>query len=65
MGMSAASRRRNLPVMKTAPPYVSNIENGRTNPTIGQIGAIADALGCTMSLDLREPQLGPEPQIPN
>lgn len=32
--------------------YISNLEAGRVNPTIGQMAAIADALGYGLTLTL-------------
>jgi transcriptional regulator with XRE-family HTH domain len=50
--------------LQTSPPYVSSFENGKTNMTIGQLGAIADALGAELNIELVVRDFGPEPTIP-
>jgi|SRR5215217_3109413 len=50
--------------MQTTVPYVSALENGRSNPTIGQIWAIADALRVEVEVDFRVPARQPTPTIP-
>ena len=45
--------------MKVNPTYVSNVEAGRVNLTVGQLANIADALGT--GLDVRLPVLDREP----
>ncbi len=36
----------------TAAPYITNIENGRENLTIGRLAAIAEALGHELRIEL-------------
>jgi transcriptional regulator with XRE-family HTH domain len=48
----------------TSAPYVSLIETGRANPTIGQLSAVATALGVEMDLQFRVPEPLIEPTIP-
>jgi UDP-N-acetylglucosamine 1-carboxyvinyltransferase len=43
----------------TTPAYITNVEAGRTNLTIGQLAHIADALGA--DLDVRLPLLAAGP----
>lgn len=50
--------------MGTTPAYISGLETGRTNPTIGQLWAVAEALGVELHLDLHVPAPRPVPQIP-
>ena len=38
--------------LSVSPAYVTNIEAGRTNLTIGQLGNIASALGAHVRIDL-------------
>jgi transcriptional regulator with XRE-family HTH domain len=47
-------------------PYIANLENGRGNPTLSAVAALAAALGITLRLDLsgdRTPQPPPD-EIP-
>lgn len=48
----------------TSAPYVSLVETGRANPTIGQLSAVATALGVEMDLTFRVPGELVEPPIP-
>lgn len=36
-------------------PYIANLENGRGNPTLTALSALARALGATLHVDLVEP----------
>lgn len=47
-----------------SPPYLSTLENGRSNTTIGQLSAIADALGVVLEIGFVAPGITPEPIIP-
>lgn len=44
-------------------PYVSNLEAGRGNPTVGQLWAIAEVLGAEFEIALRRPDVA-LPEIP-
>jgi len=35
-----------------SPGYVGQLETGRTNPTVGQLGTVAAALGCRLEIGL-------------
>lgn len=48
----------------TSAPYVSLIETGHGNPTIGQLSAVATALGVEMDVQFRLPADLVEPVIP-
>jgi transcriptional regulator with XRE-family HTH domain len=50
--------------MGTTAPYVSGLETGRTNVTVGQLWAVADALRVELHIELRVPHARPEPVIP-
>jgi transcriptional regulator with XRE-family HTH domain len=50
--------------MGTSAPYVSLVETGRTNPTLGQLSAIASALGVELDVQFRVPAPFAEPTIP-
>jgi transcriptional regulator with XRE-family HTH domain len=50
--------------MDATSPYVSGLETGRSNPTVGQLWAIADALQAELRVDLVVPERTPEPTIP-
>ena len=39
--------------LQTSAPYVSGVENGKGNMTIGQLAAIADAVGVELHVELR------------
>jgi len=39
--------------LKTTTPYVTNVEAGRTNLTVGQLASIADALNAVLDVNLR------------
>ncbi len=45
-------------------PYVSGVENGRANATVGQLSSIADALGVILAIEFRVPEPIVEPVIP-
>jgi transcriptional regulator with XRE-family HTH domain len=47
-----------------SPPYLSTIENGRSNTTVGQLSAIADALGVILEIKFVAPRIVGEPEIP-
>ena len=48
----------------TSPPYISSVETGRANLTVGQLAAIADALKVELHVDFRVPPPFVEPAIP-
>lgn len=48
----------------TSPPYVSSIETGRANLTVGQLAAVADALRVELHVGFHVPEAFTEPQIP-
>lgn len=48
----------------TSAPYVSALETGRANPTVGQLWAVANALGVELHLSFRQPASRSLPQIP-
>lgn len=47
--------------------YVANLEAGRTNPTVGQLNAIASALGAKLEISFevveRKPSSVPTPSV--
>lgn len=45
-------------------PYISSLEGGKANLTVGQLWAIADALRVELHIELRVPTERSEPQIP-
>lgn len=45
-------------------PYISGLESGRSNMTIGQLAALADALHAELLIELRVVDQAPEPEIP-
>lgn len=45
-------------------PYVSSFETGKSNMTVAQLAAIADAVGAELHIELRHRDLGAEPKIP-
>jgi transcriptional regulator with XRE-family HTH domain len=47
-----------------SPPYLSTVENGRSNTTIGQLTTIADALGVILEIEFVVPESTTEPDIP-
>lgn len=51
--------------LQVSPPYLSGIENGRSNTTVGQLSAIADALGVVLEIGFSVPEHLPEPAIPS
>lgn len=61
VGVTQAELARRL---GTSPPYVSLLETGRGNPTIGQVSAVASALGVEFHVELRVPEPVVEPAIP-
>lgn len=50
--------------LNATPPYVSGLETGRANLTVGQLAAIADALEVELSVAFKIPDRRPEPEIP-
>ena len=38
--------------MSVSPPFIAQLESGRANPTIGQIGEVARALGAGLEINL-------------
>ena len=62
VGLTQAQVARRL---GTSPTYVSVLETGRTNPTVGQLFAVALALG--VEFDVRFTALAPltEPVLPD
>jgi transcriptional regulator with XRE-family HTH domain len=50
--------------MGTTPAYISALETGRTNSTIGHLWAVAEALGVELHLDFRVPSRRRAPDIP-
>ncbi len=50
--------------LNASPPYISNLENGRANVTVGQLWAIASALDYELHLELRAPRALELPAIP-
>lgn len=38
-------------------PYIANLENGRGNPTLAALSALAEALGAKLEVELAEPVL--------
>lgn len=61
VGVSQAELARRL---GTTPPYISSVEAGRSNITVGRLWAVAEALGVEFSLALRPPPPGPPPPVP-
>ncbi|WP_370552434.1 MULTISPECIES: helix-turn-helix domain-containing protein [unclassified Conexibacter] len=49
--------------LQVTAPYISNLEAGRTNPTVGQLWAVAEALRAEFGIVLR-PHTSPAPEIP-
>jgi transcriptional regulator with XRE-family HTH domain len=39
--------------LQTTTPYITNVEAGRTNLTVGQLASIADALNAILDVNLR------------
>ncbi len=39
--------------LDTTTPYITNVEAGRTNLTVGQLASIADALDAVLEVNLR------------
>jgi transcriptional regulator with XRE-family HTH domain len=48
----------------TSAPYISGLENGRSNMTIGQLTALAEALEVELHVEFRLPAPLIEPEIP-
>ncbi|MGO9958375.1 MAG: helix-turn-helix domain-containing protein [Solirubrobacteraceae bacterium] len=48
----------------TSAAYVSGVETGRANPTVGQLSAVANALGVELEVTFRIPQPITEPVLP-
>ncbi len=71
VGASARRARRELGLTQVevaarlgvSAPYIANHEAGRTNPTIGQLAAVADALRVELDVMFRVPRAA-EPSIP-
>jgi UDP-N-acetylglucosamine 1-carboxyvinyltransferase len=49
-GLTQAQLARRL---DTTTPYITNVEAGRTNLTVGQLASIADALNAVLDVNLR------------
>jgi transcriptional regulator with XRE-family HTH domain len=49
-GLTQAQLARRLDITT---PYITNVEAGRTNLTVGQLASIADALNAVLDLNLR------------
>lgn len=64
LGVTQAELARRL---KVQPPYVSAIEAGRVNLTIGQLGAVASALGVGFDVEFTIPtrEYNALPQLPS
>lgn len=60
-GMTQADVAKRL---HTSTPYISRFENGKTNLTVGQLAAIADALDAELRIELVASNVGREPEIP-
>ncbi|HUD36371.1 MAG TPA: helix-turn-helix transcriptional regulator [Streptosporangiaceae bacterium] len=45
-------------------PYIANLENGRGNPTLTALSALAQALGADLRVELAEPADEPQPGPP-
>lgn len=50
--------------LKASGPYISELEAGKSNLTIGQLWAVADALRVEMHIELRMPPVRPTLTIP-
>jgi transcriptional regulator with XRE-family HTH domain len=50
--------------MNSTAPYISGLENGRANPTVGQLSAVADALRVELHVEFHVPTPSPAPVIP-
>jgi transcriptional regulator with XRE-family HTH domain len=50
--------------MDATGPYISGLEHGRGNPTVGQLSAIADALRVELHVEFHIPAPKPPPVIP-
>lgn len=50
--------------LRISAPYVSALETGRTNPTIGHLWAVANALGVELHLSFQQPAPASLPSIP-
>ena len=50
--------------MGASAPYVSGLEAGKGNLTIGQLWAVADALHVELHIELKVPPEQPPPTIP-
>jgi transcriptional regulator with XRE-family HTH domain len=48
----------------TSAPYVSSVETGRANLTVGQLAAVADAMEVELYVEFRVPVPFVEPEIP-
>jgi transcriptional regulator with XRE-family HTH domain len=45
-------------------PYIANLENGRGNPTLSALAALAAALGTSLRLDLSGDGIPPPEEVP-
>jgi transcriptional regulator with XRE-family HTH domain len=61
VGITQAELARRL---GTSPPYVSMIESGASNLTVGQMSSVASALGVEMRVDFVVHEARQEPSIP-
>jgi transcriptional regulator with XRE-family HTH domain len=50
--------------LDATPPYVSELEAGKSNLTVGQLWTVADALHVELHIELRVPAARPAPVIP-
>jgi transcriptional regulator with XRE-family HTH domain len=60
VGMTQAELAKRL---GSSAPYVSALENGHENPTIGQLSAIADALDVVLQFGYEVPERQVEPAV--
>jgi len=49
----------------TSAPYISSVEKGRSNMTVGQLTAVAEALDAELHVEFRVPAPVIEPEIPD
>ena len=50
--------------LQTSAPYVSGLETGRMNPTVGLLFALAEALDAELRVELHVPDDEAPPRIP-
>lgn len=48
----------------TTAPYVSALENGKANPTVGQLSAVASAMRVELHVEFYVPEPRAKPTIP-